>query len=85
MGCIQELFKAIRICEFDFAPHETLLARENSAKMQWTKMENRDDAWILAIYYLKTVWSEKDDTRLYSNIQNERCITCFSSLTSHYA
>lgn len=85
MGCIQELFKAIRVCEFDFEPHDSLLNRENSAKMSWTKLDNRDDAWILAIHYLKNVWSEKDDTRLYSSIQNERCITCYSSLTSHYA
>lgn len=85
MGVIEELFKEIRKSDFDFLPHETLLNREHSSKMQWTKLENRDDAWTLAVHYLKNVWNEKDDTRLYSMIQNERCITCYSPLTSHYA
>lgn len=85
ISCIQDLLKAIRDCEFDFSPYEKLLQRENSAKMQWMKMENRDEAWVLTVDYLKRVWQEKDDSRLYTSVRNERCITCDFALASHYA
>lgn len=85
ISCIQDLLKAIRDCEFDFSPYEKLLKRENSAKMQWMKMENRDEAWVLTVEYLKRVWQEKDDSRLYASVRNERCITCDFALASHYA
>lgn len=85
ISCIQDLLKAIRDCEFNFAPYDSLLKRENSAKMQWMKMENRDEAWALTVDYLKRVWQEKDDSRLYASVRNERCITCDFALASHYA
>lgn len=85
ISCIQDLLKAIRDCEFDFSPYEKLLKRENSAKMDWMKMENRDEAWVLTVDYLKRVWQEKDDSRLYATVRNEQCITCGSELGSHFA
>lgn len=85
LSSIQDLLKAIRDHEFNFAPYENLLKRECSAKMQWMKMENRDDAWALTVDYLKHVWQEKDDSRLYALIRDERCISCCVSPTDHYA
>lgn len=85
ISCIQDLLKAIRDCEFNFEPYDALMKRENSAKMQWMRMENRDEAWALTVDYLKRVWQEKDDSRLYATVQNERCITCDFALASHYA
>lgn len=83
--CIEELLKAIRDCEFDFSGYDKLLKRENSSKMQWMKMENRDEAWILTVDYLKRCWDEKNDSRLFAFVRNERCITCDFALASHYA
>lgn len=85
ISCIQDLLKAIRDCEFDFSLYETLLKHDNSAKMQWMKMENRDEAWVLTVNYLKRVWQEKDDSRLYATVRNEQCLTCTSALARHYA
>lgn len=85
ISSIHDLLKAIRDCEFDCTPYEKLLKRENSAKMQWVKMENRDEAWVLTIDYLKRVWHEKDDTRLYATFLNKRCISCDLEIASHHA
>lgn len=81
--CIEELLKAIRDCEFDFTGYEKLLKRDNASK--WMKMENRDEAWILTVDYLKRCWDEKDDSRLFAFVCNDRCVTCDFALASHYA
>lgn len=85
ISCIEELFKAIRDYEFDFTPYEKLLKCENSSELQWMKMEDRDEAWALAVDYLKRVWKEKDDTRLFAVVRNEQCITCGFAVANHYA
>lgn len=83
--CLQDLLKGIRDYKFDFTPYEKLLKQENTQKMQWMQMENRDDAWALTVDYLKRVWQGNNDARIYITLRNEQCITCYSELASHYA
>lgn len=80
MAYLEEMLKTIR--KRDFSRYGEL--KETIPLAQWTKLENREEAWLQMIDYLKNVWSEKDDSRLTAKVLNDNCVKCEFELASHY-
>lgn len=77
---LEAMLKAIR--ERDFSRYGEL--KETIPMAQWAKLENREEAWLQMVDYLKKVWDEKDDSRLTIKVLNDNCVKCESELASHY-
>lgn len=75
LACVQQMLKRVRDSNFDLAPYEKVIKQDRATKMQWIKLESREEAWASAISYLKRNWLEKDEARLYTVVQNENCAT----------
>lgn len=75
LACVQEMLKTVRDCDFDLTPYENVIKQDRATKMQWIKLECREEAWASAISYLKRNWAEKDEARLYTVVQNDNCST----------
>lgn len=78
LGCVQEMLRRMRDCKFDAVPSDKMAKPDKASKMQWTKLECRDDAWIAAINYLKYNWEQKDDDRLRALVRMDNCNSCLS-------
>lgn len=74
---LEEMLKMIR---------KTYFGRLNRTvpMSKWMEMGNRQEAWLQMIDYLKNVWDEKDDSRLFIQVLNDNCVKCQFELASHY-
>lgn len=77
---LEEMLKTIR--KRDFSRYGQLI--EPIPMAQWSKLENRQMAWLQMVDYLKRVWNEKDDSRLTVKVLNDNCVKCEFELASHY-
>lgn len=77
---LEEMMKSIRAN--DFSRYGEVKATIPMA--QWGKLDNRKEAWLQMIDYLKKVWNEKDDSRLAVKVLNDNCVKCEFELASHY-
>lgn len=76
--------KMIHDTTFPFDRYPNL--KENITMSQWTKLENREEAWLLMIDYVQREWNGMNRCfrRLWLEIQNEKCESCDTALSSHF-
>lgn len=70
--------------EFTFGLYGMQSNCESTPTIEWMEMVNRDEAWALTVAYLKRVWQDVDDSRLYIKISEKLCEKCADAPISHY-
>lgn len=70
--------------QFPFKRYPKL--KKNLSMSQWSKLENRGDAWLHMVDYIKREWNctERCLKRLATPLQNKICPKCDSASISHH-
>lgn len=80
ISCLEKMMQTIRALKFTMYGKRMVTIPMD----KWAQLEDREEAWLQMIDYLKKVWDEKDDTRLTREVIYDTCSKCEFELASHY-
>lgn len=83
---INKLAHTLRIVHDMKFPFDMYPKLKGAPMTQWSKLENREEAWVYFVDYVQREWngSEGNHKRLWARIQNDACANCDYLLANHY-